>query len=535
MTPGGVAAFTASGARLVRAPVPRAPSTKSRLRIDHRPLSCRSRAPRLHYAFKTHRSHHPPGVNANSLLADFTCKVPFVQLFVAQCPGERGGDGQVSQANKGAFDIQGSWIASALFVVIFCYFWIGIDPLPDPAGSAVLAAYGESSNAFNQLIVVGMTMAALAVLALHPGRALILRAYAPLFFVFAWIALSIFFSDSPATAFRRTVYSILACICASSVLLLPRDNAQFARLAGFCLLAAVSLSYFGVFAMPGRGVHQASDIAEQALAGDWRGHFGHKNTAAAAMAFATFFGLYLLKAGRFWSGLLLAVLAAVFLLNSGGKTSAGMLPVVLVAVWLFERLGVLRLLFVAGGLLLINVVVLASAVSPPVTAFVAGLGVDATFTDRASIWELALNAIGQRPLTGYGFQSFWQTDALFYGSQSASTWAVTAANAHNAYLDQLINGGWPLLILVLVWLVVLPARNGGLALQRGNDPDLTRLYLRLWMFGLFTSCFESPFFENSGPIWFTMLIAVFGLRLQAHAFLVEKPARQPGSLQPAWS
>lgn len=441
----------------------------------------------------------------------------------------------MSDPSAETYNPQGGWFASALFVLVFLYFWIGLDPLPNPASSAQLAAYGESSNAFNQLIVLGMSGLVLAMLFLHPARDLAIRAYGPLALVFFWIVLTIFFSDTPDAALRRTIYSALVILSASAVLLLPRDNAQFARLVGICICLAVALSYFGVVFMPARAIHQATDAAEAALAGDWRGHFGHKNTAAAAMAFAVFFGLYLLRMKMFWSGLALTVLAALFLLSSGGKTSAAMLPAVLVAVWLFERLGMFRLLLVGGGLFLVNFVILSVAVSPEINAFVTGLGIDATFTDRTSIWELAVSAIGSRPLTGYGFQSFWQTDALFYGNASASTWAVTAANAHNAYLDQLINGGWPLLILVLIWLVVLPCRHASVALARGSDKDLTRLYLRIWLFGLFTSCFESPFFENSGPIWFTMLIAVFGLRLQAHADLVEKPQIAPGDLRAALS
>lgn len=428
---------------------------------------------------------------------------------------------------------QGGWLAITLFAMVFCYFWIGLDPLPDPQAGSALVAYGDSSNAFNQLVVLVMSVMVMTMLALHPGRELVLKAYGPLMVIFAWLALTILFSDTPDSALRRTIYSVLVCLCASAVLLLPRDNVQFAKLAGLCLLLAVGLSYFGVFVTPTRGVHQATDALEQALAGDWRGHFGHKNVAAAAMVFAVFFGLYLLRMRFFWSGILLTVLAGIFLLNSGGKTSAAMLPAVLAVVWIFERIGIFRLLMVVGGLALINFVTLSVAVSPPIQAFLTGIGIDATFTDRTSIWGLALSAIANRPLTGYGFQSFWQTDALFYGGQSASTWAVTAANAHNAYLDQLINGGWPLLILVVIWLVILPCIHASVAMARGIDPDLTRLYVRIWMFGLFSSCFESTFFGNSGPLWFTMLLAVFGLRLQAYANLVENAEVDATGLRPA--
>lgn len=440
----------------------------------------------------------------------------------------------MSQTDVETYDPQGGWFASVLFVAVFFYFWVGISPLRD-SGAETLAAYGESSNAFNQMIVLGMSLLVTTMLALHPGRALAFKALAPLGLIFLWMVVTIAFSDTPDAALRRTIYSVLVCLCASVVLLLPRDSAQFARLACFCLLSAVGISYFGVIFVPMHGIHQATDLSEQFLAGDWRGHFGHKNIASAAMAFAVFFGLYLMRANMMWRGLVLTVLAGYFLLNSGGKTSAAMLPAVLIAVWVFERIGPFRLLLVAGSLMVINFVTLSVAVSPEISAFVSGLGVDATFTDRKSIWQLALSAIAQRPFTGYGFQSFWQTDALFNSNASAATWAVTAANAHNAYVDQLINGGWPMLILVLVWLVVLPCHHASVALGRGTDPDLTRLYTRIWMFGLLTSCFESPFFGNSGPIWFTMLIAVFGLRFQARADLVEKPVMHGGGLEPALS
>lgn len=438
----------------------------------------------------------------------------------------------MSDLNAAPYNPQGGWLASALFMLVFGYFWFGLNPLPAPSTAAQLAAYGESSNALNQITVLGMSFLVMMMLAFHPARGLALRAFGPVALVFVWIALTIFFSDTPDTVLRRAIYSALTVLSASVMLLLPRDDAQFAKLFGIGIFLAVGLSYFGVLFVPARGIHQASDVAEAALAGDWRGHFGHKNVASAAMGFAVFFGFYLMRTRSYWGGLILVVLAGIFLFNSGGKTSAAMLPAILFLVWLFERAGVFRAVLVLGSLFTLNAVILSVVAVPGVKAFVSGLGIDATFTDRASIWQLALNAIGSRPFTGYGFQSFWQTDALFYGNQSATTWAVAAANAHNAYLDQMINGGVPLLILVVIWLVVMPAHHAAVAMERGGDRDLTRLYLRIWMFALFSSSFESPFFENNGPIWFTMLLAVFGLRLQAYAQLVEKPAGLPAQFSP---
>ncbi|RYE50977.1 MAG: hypothetical protein EOP21_02560, partial [Hyphomicrobiales bacterium] len=70
----------------------------------------------------------------------------------------------VSDMSAEPYNPQGGWFASALFVVVFFYFWVGLDPMPNPSTSSQLAAYGESSNAFNQLIVLGMSVLVLTML-----------------------------------------------------------------------------------------------------------------------------------------------------------------------------------------------------------------------------------------------------------------------------------------------------------------------------------------------------------------------------------
>jgi hypothetical protein len=41
---------------------------------------------------------------------------------------------------------------------------------------------------------------------------------------------------------------------------------------------------------------------------------------------------------------------------------------------------------------------------------------------------------------------------------------------------------------------------------------LNMLFLRVWLFGLLASCFESVLFQQIGEVWFVMLTATFGLR-----------------------
>ncbi len=423
--------------------------------------------------------------------------------------------------------------SSLLLVVVFCFFWIGLAPFPDPNASGLLTAYGTSSNVMNQIMVVGLAGLVFLALANHPARGLVLRSFGPLAVIFCWLLFTALFSDVPATAFRRIVYAMLVCLCASSVLLLPRDSDQFGKLLGICVLTAVLLAFLGVFALPQRAIHQGSDALEHQLAGAWRGHFGHKNVAAAAMVFAVFFGLFFMRMRAFWQGALIVACAGVFLLNAGGKTSAAMLPAILAVAWLFERIGPLRVVFLLACLAAMNYLLLSAAVSRETQDLLLSWGIDPTFTDRASVWRLALGAIAERPLLGHGFQSFWQMDSLVYGEEADTSWAVTAANAHNGYLDQVISGGFPLLVMMILWLVVLPCHHVGLAFKRAQHPDLARLFMRCWLFMLFLSCLESPFFDNRGPVWFTMLISVFGLRMLAYgnlkpsAYARTRPA--PGS------
>lgn len=435
------------------------------------------------------------------------------------------------------FVLPGSAFAACLFGALILYFWIGVSPFSDLSGWFAQGSGRETSNVFNQAILLTLSLLVVAALALHPARLLAWSALLPLALVLVWMGCSTLNADFSDSAVRRLIHAGLVGLAASVVLLLPRDTGHFARLVGFCLLAVLGLSYFGILVLPERAIHQLSDAMEPALAGDWRGHFQHKNMTAASMVLVVFFGLYLMKVRLIWLGALLTFLALVMLIMSGGKTSTALLPVVLVVAWLFERLPWLRSSLVLGAVILINVAVLAVVTYPPMRDLVGGLGIDTTFTDRASIWQLSLSAIGERPLIGYGFQSFWESDQLLYGAQSAATWAVSAANAHNAYLDQLITGGWPLLALIGLWLVVLPSHHASEALKRGTDPELTRLYLRIWIFVLYASAFESFIFDASGPVWFTLLIAIAGLRLQARASLANpfaslsrlRPQVEPGT------
>lgn len=407
---------------------------------------------------------------------------------------------------------------SLVMLLLFCYFWIGLTPFAHSDGKGGLPSAG---NLLNQIVVVMLFTVAIANLWRNPGRSALFSPHALLTLILLWFCFVSLFSFDPATAFRRIVYALIVCGCANAALLLPRDSRDFARVLAIGTTTALLLNYFAILAMPAVGVHGTNEV-EAALAGDWRGIFGHKNAAAAGMVYFVLFGLFLRKASYPRLGSLIAVLSAIFLLFAGGKTATAMLPAVLILAWLFEHCRPLRGLLTIGVVIAMNVILIGLSSSPATSSMLASLGIDATFTGRSSIWVFALARISEAPIMGYGFQLLWGSE--FLHDITTESWAYLAAHSHNSFLETLLNGGFPALILMILWLLILPLRDASEAFATQNDPILTRLFLRIWIFSILLAGLENLFFVNNGPLWFTMLIAVFGLRLQAGASLQSRQA-----------
>lgn len=432
-----------------------------------------------------------------------------------------------SAAPVGSFGLAGS----VLFVAVFSYYWITLEPFVSRGTSSFADPSAGASNLLNQLVGLGLFgLVLLCVVLPSPARATMAQPIWLLGPLLLWLLWTSILADYPPFALRRVVLVVTTVTCAGSLLLMLQSEQQFARMLGLAMMLVVGLSYFGVLMLPHLAVHQATDVTEQALAGSWRGHFLHKNDASSAMIVAIFVGLYCRQRWRRFAGLALAVLAAIFLYKAGSKTSLGLLPFVLCIAFLFERSPRLGVVVAVAGVVAANVVTVGSTMSPTIHGFVAALGIDASFTDRVDVWKLAIEAAWSRPWTGYGLQSFWQTESLVYGGGDVETWAVTASHAHNGYIEVWLAAGLPALALALVWLLLLPAMHAAKAFRGANDPALTRLFTRIWLYVMFANVLESTFFSNSGPLWFTLLVAVFGLRNQAVAALVTSPARSDRSL-----
>lgn len=425
----------------------------------------------------------------------------------------------VSAVEGHSADVLRSRIGTFLFMAITLFFWISLNPFVDLSDPALLDPNAQQSSRLNQLVLIFLFVCVLGYGLRHPLRERILHPRALTVILFLWLACVSAISAHPGAGFKSIVLALIVNVIASVYLLLPSSERHFSKMIGAGVLTMLLVAYFGVLFKPTLAIHQASDVLEPMHAGLWRGHFRHKNDAAAAMVIATFFGLYVMSSWSRLAGVVIVLLSCFFLVHTGGKTSSAMLPGILMLAWVFERFRLLRIPIAIGGVVAFNLFAVGSAVFTPLGDFVAGLGIDATFTNRADVWRFAFQALVEHPFTGYGIKAFWQTAELVYSGNSIETWAVAAAHAHNSYLDLLLAAGFPGLILGLSWVIFLPLRDiSRIEPERERSP-LTRLFVRIWLYSIFSACLESFFFEGGNFVWFTFLLSIYGLRLQSTAAL----------------
>ena len=170
-------------------------------------------------------------------------------------------------------------------------------------------------------------------------------------------------------------------------------------------------------------------------------------------------------------------------------------------------------------------VIVGTTVDPVFSQMLTKLGIDASFTGRTDIWTVSIDYIRQSPIVGYGYQAFWRSDTLMTSFTENNTWATTAPDSHNGYFDLVLGGGVPGLILVLTWICLMPLRDLGKMDEATRNSPLTKLYVGVWLYVLLYGFLETMFFLSTGFVWFFLVVAVMGLRLQANASLVEDEAQ----------
>lgn len=343
-----------------------------------------------------------------------------------------------------------------------------------------------------------------------------------------WLLINIAFSESRGVSIQRFVLAASVTSLAILLPLLPPTQRSFNLCLGAAALVLLVLCFLGVVLAPQYSIHTALDITEPQLAGDWRGSFGHKNVASPVMTILVYVGIYLSAVGSFVMGPAIAALAGIFLIFTGGKTSSVLcLAIYALAslVYVTRSLWLKRLICFVP-LIAMNLLTVGSVLSPTLGSMTRLLPVDPTFTGRSDIWEFALAAVAEKPIIGHGYAAFWD-DVTDRQTAKGSEWAVTAAHSHNSYLDLAITIGLPGLLLVILIFVLAPLRNFQAVQTHNRSNALGKLFLTIWLFGLYFGTTETFLLERQNPVWFMFALAVAGLHFLARFQCVEQPEPRP--------
>jgi O-antigen ligase len=399
---------------------------------------------------------------------------------------------------------------------------ITLDPFPDLRNPDVATVVG--GRLATTYISFGL-LAVVAVLFVITTDAPSLRSLVtPLHLcLIGWMLINIAFSESRGVSIQRFVLAASATTLAVLLPLLPPTQRSFNLCLGAAALVLLVLCYLGVFLAPQYSIHTALDITEPQLAGDWRGSFGHKNVASPVMTILVYLGIYLCAVGSFVMGPVIAVLAGIFLIFTGGKTSS-VLCIVIYAlaslVYVTPSLWLKRIICFVP-LIAMNLLTVGSVASPALSSLTRLLPVDPTFTGRSDIWEFALSAVAEKPIIGHGYAAFWD-DVTERQTAKGAEWAVTAAHSHNSYLDLAITIGLPGLLLVILIFVLAPLRNFQAIQAHNRSNALGKLFLTIWLFGLYFGTTETFLLERQNPVWFMFALAVAGLHFLARFQCVEQ-------------
>lgn len=402
-------------------------------------------------------------------------------------------------------------VRSVVAVVTLLLVLVTLDPFPDLRNPDLANA---ASGRLLEYYVAFAGLAAVAVLLTVSDDGPSLRTlWTPLHLCFlGWMLVNIAFSESREISLQRFVLTASVTVLAVLLPLLPPTRTSFNLCFGGAALALLALCYLGILLAPQLATHTAADIAEPNLAGDWRGTFGHKNVASPVMSVLVYLGIYLTSAGSFIMGPMIALLAGVFLVFTGGKTSTVLCLIIygLASLVYVTRSLWLKRMICFVPLIVMNLLTVGSAVSPSLAAITSRLVADPSFTGRTDIWQFALSAVAEKPFLGHGYAAFWDAAADRQTARGAE-WAVTAAHSHNSYLDLAVTIGLPGLLLCILMFVAAPLGDFHVAQDKSQSRPLAKLFLTIWLFGLYYGTTETFLLDRLNPTWFMFALAVAGL------------------------
>lgn len=411
--------------------------------------------------------------------------------------------------------LAGGPAATVLATILFGGILIGFKPLNPSDGAPI----GQGGDIVNQL---GFgTLGALALLALllfaDPKR---LTAFLSLSWamMMGFFVLSILNSSDPASAMRSASFSIIIILSVIAFFSLVRGTDSMATAIKVVAITVLGLSYFGLIAMPLQAIHQDTGFETQ-HAGFWRGIYPHKNITGPVMACLAFAGLYLYRRGDKASGIAIFLAAMLFVLNTGSKTTAGLVPASMLLIVLPNIIGMRRLVpvFFLAALVIFGLGTLGIVYIDVLKQFAQTHFPDLTYTGRTTLWEFGGEMILQRPWTGYGYMNFWGTEFLTSQDQPFDrAWDIRGiVHGHNGYMDTAIYMGVPAVGAVILTFIISPIRDYMKVPPQKENVFLADFLMMIVLFTTLNAFLETFLFHRADPVWVLLVFATLGMRIAA--------------------
>jgi O-antigen ligase len=359
---------------------------------------------------------------------------------------------------------------------------------------------------------------AIATLAMFVDRRVALKLFGPGWIaMFALVALSAVTAGNENTV-RSVAFALIVTVMAASVTMIAPTAQAMERILLYAAGTVLFLCYFGVVALPAAAIHQP--VGTEAFhAGLWRGLYTHKNIAGPVLASVAFVGIYLMRRGRWFYGGLITVAALIFVLNTGSKTSAALIPAIIALIALPAMAGLrgLAAALVLAAIFTIHALTVGTVFVPLFDAILRAFDATTTYTGRIAIWDFAGDYIAKQPWTGYGFDNFWRTPIVTNGEQPFDrSWDPRGTiHGHHGFLDLALFMGFPALALSVWLFVIAPVIDYLRVPPLRENVLLADLWLMIVAFVTMNAALESFFFRRDDPVWLTLVVALFGLRVVA--------------------
>lgn len=345
------------------------------------------------------------------------------------------------------------------------------------------------------LRLVGFPLCGLAIglIVLDPTRAFRLAMeHLLLILLTAWAALSVLWSVDPATSINRAIALIIVLISAFG-LATRLDARTMAPVVGIAVAVGLAISL---------GLLLAGDpLAIDHRAEGVRGGFSHKNVFGQMGVFGALLGLGMMQARNLPQvGLIICALGVASVAVAGSATA------IVATISGAALLGVLMLVgsprlpaWVKPAVLLLTTLC-ALLLAMSWTLILDLLGREANLTGRDQIWSFVLAQVAERPLLGYGLRAFWTAD--YNQGLVHSYFYLGYDQAHNGYLQILLDLGYIGLAIFIAWLVTVAVR----AVRGLGDPD-NRTWIALWGAFILYSMAEAIYLMPNGFGWMVIMVA----------------------------